>query len=278
MDLYHRYKDQVWKLTNARQRHEPGKAHRGLTDEEIAKRLKLTVAEVTEIRCIAEIEMSSLGKYLDAEDTKEKRYKRAPGKIKTQPDSVYPEIYRKAEPYLDTRQNDVHVSLSYDFARRLLAHYPNADEAIVLPAIILHDVGWKMVPEEKQLKAFGPKAKDKKTKRIHEKEGVRIAEEILARLNYDEDKKRVILSIIDGHDTRLEALSLNDQLVKDADKLWRFTPAGVDIDHTRFGIARDRYIKWLETVMVDWFFTPEAREMAHAALAEAKCNSGRKEN
>jgi HD superfamily phosphodiesterase len=199
-------------------------------------------------------------------------------KIRTQPDSVYDEIYQQAKPYLDTRHNDVHTSLSYDFARRLLAHYPDADEEIVLPAILLHDVGWKMVPEKKQLNAFGPRAKDKKTKRIHEKEGVRIAGEILARLNYDENKKRVILNIIDGHDTRLEALSLNDQLVKDADKLWRFTPAGVDIDHSRFGIVRDDYIKWLDTVMADWFFTPEAKKMAHAALTEAKFNSGAKEN
>ena len=198
--------------------------------------------------------------------------------IKTQPDSVYDEIYRKAEPYLDTRQNDIHVSGSYDFACRLLAHYPNADEEIVLPAIVLHDVGWKMVPEGKQLGAFGPKVKDKKTQRIHETEGVKIAEEILSRLNYDKEKILEILSIIDGHDTRLEALSLNDQLVKDADKLWRFTPAGVDINHTRFGIPRDNYMKWLDTVIDDWLFTPEAKEMALAALAEAKCNSGAKEN
>jgi hypothetical protein len=198
--------------------------------------------------------------------------------IKTQPDFVCDEIFRKAEPYLDTRRNDVHVSLSYDFARRLLALYAGADEAIVLPAIVLHDVGWKMVPEERQLSAFGPKVKDKKTQRIHETEGVKIAQEILTGLNYDQEKIPEILSIIDGHDTRLEALSLNDQLVKDADKLWRFTPAGVDIDHTRFGIPRDSYTKWLDTVIDDWLFTPEAKEMALAASAEAKCNSGAKEN
>ena len=198
--------------------------------------------------------------------------------IKTQPDSVYDEIYRKAEPYLDTRRNDVHVSLSYDFARRLLAHHPKADEEIVLPAIVLHDVGWKMVAEEKQLSAFGPKVKDKKTQRMHETEGVKIAEEILTFLNYDKEKILEILSIIDGHDTRPEALSLNDQLVKDADKLWRFTPTGVDIDHTRFGIPRDSYMKWLDTVIDDWLFTPQAREMAHAALTEAKCNLGAKEH
>lgn len=80
-DLYNRYKDEVWKLTNAQQRYEPGKAHRGLSDKEIAERLGLSMEEVTEIRCIAENEMISLEKYLDAEDIKEQRYKRAPGKI-----------------------------------------------------------------------------------------------------------------------------------------------------------------------------------------------------
>ena len=198
--------------------------------------------------------------------------------IKPKLDSVYEEIFKKAAPYLDTRQNDIHVSLSCEFARRLLALYPTAEEDIVLPAIILHDVGWKRVPEKKQLSAFGPRAKDKKTQRMHETEGVKIAKEILTTFEYDKEKIQEILSIIDGHDTRHEALTLNDQLVKDADKLWRFTPAGVDIDHTRFGIARDRYTAWLETVIDEWFFTPEAKEMAMTALAEAKCGSIEKEN
>ena len=80
-DLYDRYKDEVWKLTNAQQRYEPGKAHRGLSDEEIAERLGLKAEQVTEIRCIVENEMISLEKYLDAEGTKEQRYKRAPGNM-----------------------------------------------------------------------------------------------------------------------------------------------------------------------------------------------------
>lgn len=188
---------------------------------------------------------------------------------KSQPGTVYDDIYKMAESYLGTRHNDIHVSLSYEFARRLLACYPNADEKIVLPAIVLHDVGWKMVPEEKQLNAFGPGAKDKKTQRFHETESVRIAEEILTHLNYDQKRTLEILSIIDGHDTRKQALSLNDQLVKDADKLWRFTPRSVDIHHTKFGFTSDSFIKWLETRIDDWLFTPEAKKMAQEALAEA---------
>ncbi len=80
MDLYKRYKDKVWKLTNAKQRLEPGKKHRGLTDGEIASRLGLRVEEVTEIRSIAENEKIPLESYLDAEEIKEKRFKRPPGK------------------------------------------------------------------------------------------------------------------------------------------------------------------------------------------------------
>jgi HD superfamily phosphodiesterase len=162
------------------------------------------------------------------------------------------------------------MPLAYDFAKRLLAHYSQADEAVVLPAILLHDVGWKMVPEEKQMNAFGPKATDKASNRLHETEGVRIAAEILASLDYDAAKTHEILQIIDGHDSRLEALSLNDKLVKDADKLWRFTTIGIDIDHRRFKAEPAAYIDYLSHQLEEWLFTPEAKEMARLALAEAR--------
>src|SRR5574342_1037882 len=69
----------------------------------------------------------------------------------------YPDLWEQAQPYLDTRQNDVHTHLVYGFAERLLGLYPQAEAAVVLPAAILHDVGWKMIPEDQQVKAFGPK-------------------------------------------------------------------------------------------------------------------------
>ncbi len=184
--------------------------------------------------------------------------------------TIYAEIYKKAEPYWGTRKNDIHVPMAYEFAQRLLTHYPQADADIVLPAILLHDVGWKMVPEDKQLNAFGPKAKDKAANRLHEVEGVRIAGEILTALNYDPDKIREILTIIDGHDSRVEALSLNDKLVKDADKLWRFTPTGIDIDHRRFGIEIEAYAGWISNMIDDWMFTPEAKTLAREALAKVR--------
>jgi HD superfamily phosphodiesterase len=185
-------------------------------------------------------------------------------------ENIYDRIYEMAKPYLDTRRNDVHISLSYTFARRLLKHYAEADEDIVLPAVILHDVGWKIVPEEKLSGAFGPNTKDMETRRLHEIEGAKIAEEILRSINYSELKIAEITAIIDGHDSRKESLSLNDALVKDTDKLWRFTPIGVDIDHARFGIERNIYITYLDGIIEQWFLTPEAGDMAREALDETK--------
>ncbi len=135
---------------------------------------------------------------------------------------------------------------------------------------MLHDAGWKVVPEEKQLNAFGPKATDKAANRLHEVEGVRIAGELLASLNYDADKTSEILTIIDGHDSRLEALSLNDKLVKDADKLWRFTSTGVNIDHQRFGIELEEYLDYLGHKVEEWLFTPEAKEIARTELTKTR--------
>jgi HD superfamily phosphodiesterase len=188
--------------------------------------------------------------------------------------AIYDIIHEKAKPYLDTRQNEIHIDLSYAFARRLLSCYTDADEEIVVPAILLHDVGWKAVPEEKLSNAFGPKAEDSESLRLHEVEGARIAGSILNSLNYDGEKTKEILSIIEGHDSRRESLSLNDALVKDADKLWRFTPTGVKIDHVRFGIERETYLDFLGTTIDTWLFTPEGRAVAREALDEAMAASG----
>jgi hypothetical protein len=173
------------------------------------------------------------------------------------PRDLYDEIYRKAEPFWATRKNDLHVPCSYDFARRLLGSYPSANGDVVLPAVLLHDVGWKMVPHEKQRDAFGPEVKDPETR-------------ILDSLNYNRAKTAEILSIIDGHDSRKEPLSLNDALVKDSDKLWRFTPYCVRISHRHFGFELKEYLRWLEERIEEWFFTEEAKAMARESLDQAK--------
>ncbi len=187
---------------------------------------------------------------------------------------IYERMLALAQPYLDTRRNDVHVAVSYRYVVQLLERVP-ADEDIVIPAILLHDLGWKMVPEELQLTAFGPTIQNPELNRRHEVEGVRLAREILQQVNYDLAKTNEILTIIDGHDSRKTALSVNDRVVKDADKLWRFAPEGFWIDHQRFGIPGREYADWIVQQIDGWFFTEAGKSIARAELEQRRAELNR---
>ncbi len=176
-------------------------------------------------------------------------------------DDRYRKIYELAKPFLDTRENETHIRVCYTFARRLL-EAEGGDERVVLPAVILHDVGWKCVPEELQLKAFGPGKKDKDMNRIHEVEGAKIARRILEQVKYDPVLTDEIVEIIIGHDSRRDPLSHNDSIVKDSDKLWRFSEQALQIDPPRFGIDPKVHNAWLKEQIDRWFITRTAGIMA----------------
>lgn len=186
--------------------------------------------------------------------------------------SVYQDIWDLAKPYLNTRRNDIHTEISVQMAFKLMER-EGGEEDIVIPAIILHDVGWIKVPENLQLKAFGPNAVNPELNRTHEVEGVRIAEEILQKVNYDQTKTAQILEIIDGHDSRGESLSLNDRIVKDADKLWRYTKSGLEIDAERFGETLEEGLGRLRSNINKWFFTRTAREIAEEEVRKRSAES-----
>jgi HD superfamily phosphodiesterase len=66
----------------------------------------------------------------------------------------YARIYELAEPYWQTRSNGIHVPGSYALAQALLAAHPEADPDVVLPAVLLHDVGYMAVPAQDHLKGL----------------------------------------------------------------------------------------------------------------------------
>lgn len=174
---------------------------------------------------------------------------------------IYERIWELAGPYLDTRKNDIHTEISTGFAGRLLV-LEGGDEDIVIPAIILHDVGWKKVPEDVQLKAFGPKVSMPEWNRVHEVEGAGIAGEILQKVNYPEDKILEIQEIIKGHDSRKEPISHNDSVVKDADKLWRYTETAIRGIQMGFGLTYEACIERLRRNLEPWFLTESGKRMA----------------
>jgi len=172
-----------------------------------------------------------------------------------------------AKPYLNTRMNDIHAEVSTAFAYRLLEQ-EGGDEYVVIPAIILHDVGWKEIPEEIKIKAFGHNVTEPELKRKHEIEGARIAGDILEQIDYDKGIIEEILIIINGHDTREQAISLNDKIVKDADKLFRYSREGFCIDLERFEETFEEAMNRLQNVINAWFFTDTAKEFALKELTD----------
>lgn len=182
-------------------------------------------------------------------------------------DPFHRTILENAEPFLRTRNNLVHTVISYWYAVQLMAA-EGGDGAIVSPAILLHDVGWSTVPEEKQLLAFGPVVKELDLRRRHEIEGAKLAGSILRRLKYPEDLTRKIESIIDGHDSRLEPIDSDDMLVKDADKLFRLSRTGFGICSKVFEVEPSKYLAWLSKITEEWFFTATAIKLAGEEIAK----------
>ena len=84
-ELYHKYKNQVLEMSPAIQYYEGTTLRREsscLTDREIADRLGLDVDDVTEIRCIAEVDLLSPNALIKAENWKRERRQRAFGSRK----------------------------------------------------------------------------------------------------------------------------------------------------------------------------------------------------
>jgi HD superfamily phosphodiesterase len=185
---------------------------------------------------------------------------------------IYNIIYALAEPYWQTRSGEIHIPESYSLAKQLLTRYPTADPAVVLPAILLHDIGYFGLPEDTQMQGLSgsPRGWNADVTRIHEIAGARRAAEILARLNYDPLKTAAIVQIVDGHDSRREALALEDALVKDADKLWRFTASGVRISRRWVGQEPDAFMDYVESKIDSWMLTKHGAAMARDILAATR--------
>jgi len=109
---------------------------------------------------------------------------------------------------------------------------------------------------------------------VHELEGAKIAKVILEELYYPPINVKEICQIIQGHDSRKRPISWNDRIVKDADKLTRYSRKGMDIDLGRFQIPRKKYLNFLEMIIDHWFLTPTGKEIAKKEIFSRRCEKG----
>lgn len=179
-------------------------------------------------------------------------------------------LWQDAKPYLNVRNNDEHTLVAYAVAQQLLKLIPEADESIVLPAILLHDVGWKRVPQELLLDAIGKNAKRPDLVRDHELYGVEIARDILKKHTPEGVNIEAVLAIIDGHDTTREQRSIEDAVVKDADKCWRTTPHGMRIIRGWYNWGVAEYLEMVSAVSNPRILTAPGRAMAETFTASLR--------
>jgi len=182
---------------------------------------------------------------------------------------IYQRILEHAKPFLRTRQNLIHTRIVLGYALKLLKVEKGTEE-VVIPAVILHDVGWDAIPEHLHLTAFGPKLSNPELAKVHEVEGAKIAKKILNSFHYSPKKAKEICQIIRGHDTRNRSISRNDRIVKDSDKLFRYSRTGLAIDMDRFRISRTSRLNFLEDQVEKWFFFPTSRKLATGELARRR--------
>jgi hypothetical protein len=178
-------------------------------------------------------------------------------------------LWRAAEPYTRVRANDVHLPLSLHYAELLLDQHPEADPLVTRIAILLHDTGWARV-DEKKIMTEGFQTADWRVSDIrvqHEIEGCNIARELLPALGYDEALVTKVTDIIDGHDTDPHHNSIEDALVRDADRLWRFAPTGLAFSALWFNKTPNQIRHQLEDEVYPELITEAARRMAQAELS-----------
>lgn len=179
---------------------------------------------------------------------------------------VFNRIWELALPYQDKREDSGHAATSLEYAKKLVA-LENANEDVVIPAIILHDVGWSQLPEKRRMTIFSPEAREEERREVqfeHQLEGVKLALKILREVDYPPELTDEILDIVSQHDTRKGFVSKNEGIVRDADKLWRTSRQGFTVAEERAKKNEAKRFQRLEEGLKkeQYFYSDTARNMA----------------
>ncbi len=139
-------------------------------------------------------------------------------------EEIYLKIWNLAKPYYKKgRSYDIsHIEWMTERADKI-SDSEGLDKKILLPTVILHDVGYSAVGQQ------NPNIKDKESKALHMKEGSLIAEKILNKVNYDQELSKKIINLISVHDNWIfgDDKSYKEikemALLNDLDFLWATT-------------------------------------------------------
>jgi HD superfamily phosphodiesterase len=187
---------------------------------------------------------------------------------------IFNRIWELALPYQDKRDDPGHAEITTKYARELV-RLEKGNEDVIIPAIMLHDIGYSQLLKERRLQVFDQNISKENRLAVqmeHQNQGVKLAREILGKLDYPEELVNEILEIISQHDSREGFISKNEGLVRDADKLWRTSKEGLAADQARKKPKdkpddESRWKKIEENINKSgYFYSDRARQMALAEL------------
>jgi len=189
---------------------------------------------------------------------------------------IFNRIWELALPYQDKRDDTGHAEVTTRFAWKLL-ETENGDEDVVIPAIMLHDIGYSQLTKERRLQVFDQKLSKEERFKVqmeHQNESVKLARVILGEVNYPPKLIEEILEIISQHDSREGFISKNEGLVRDADKLSRTSREGMAAGEARRKAKGEpaeesRWKKMEENInKKGYFYSDRARQIALADLKQ----------
>jgi len=192
-------------------------------------------------------------------------------------DSRFQKLWDIAKQYLRKgRKVDLpHTRVSLDFALRLLEQ-EGGQKRVVVPAVILHDIGYSAIQEAnlyQKTTYFGVYKRGEeagaysvKLKQRHMHEGAKLARSILNSLHYDVDLLEEIVDIVETHEDLSSfppsTTNINKIIVSDADKLFRVTAYNFFSVIEAHNASPEDVFNYFGDMKDKWFVTETARRIA----------------
>lgn len=181
-------------------------------------------------------------------------------------------IFDRAKTYCRSPADLAHLHESTECARRICER-EGGDLRVVLPAIMLHDIGWSAFTADEEFEARGSSIEAKTANRRHEEEGAALARPILEEYGYDPSLIDQITEIIRRHEGKSAPRSLEDAIVRDANMLARFTRDGFESTCARFRLNEAEGLALLQGSVDKWFLTKAGRLSARLHLSKRRLRS-----
>lgn len=130
----------------------------------------------------------------------------------------FEKILKLALPYLRKAKRKDYIVHTKGVIRamELLLKKENGDKNILIPAAILHDIGWYKVPKDLQMS--NNKAKKIRGLKLHLKYAVPVIEKILTKVGSDKAQIKKVIKIVLAHKFK-NPRRLDKRLLIDADAL-----------------------------------------------------------